>query len=234
MWLSPAKVVFLPSKAIICDECKSVLRLVAEQSKSIKCFNCGAGCADALCFFCKHGISIDLLVLADEPSCLLRKKCGHVKFCREFEPGHPFGEDWRADLEEGRKETAEQVFAKVRFEHCVYCSHWNTENVVKLVKNGEIIDKNDADYIDRLLREGKTIDVYQDSTAAFCSLAKASKQECRCESFQLDPSDAKLIEHQRKALPLYVEALKLLEQAFPKGGFSYNNVDSEIVESEIV
>jgi len=51
-------------------------------------------------------------------------------------PGINFGGNKKRDMGD-RREAAEKVLSKKMWEHCGFCQHWNTENVIKTFTVGE-------------------------------------------------------------------------------------------------
>ena len=197
--LSPNKVVFKVDTGP-CSRCKKSPLIVAERNHSLRCFTCGSGMADPLCWFCENGINPELLALGSEPSCLLGKETGYVKFCEDFAAGLSFGECWKNDIGE-RERRAKRVFAKVRVEKCSFCEHKNTENIIKAVP----------------IEGTQIVELYQNNDAAFCELGEKSYAlRTPCNKFKLAEGSRKFFESQKTKLPKYFQVLQVLEVLFPQ------------------
>lgn len=205
MWLSPSKFVFeSPSKMDFSyDDLRELglygkkkVLIVAEQGQDLRFLEGNSSMPDELCWFCKHGFSPFLLNRGDVSGCLLGKNCGWVKFCKDFVPGLTFGQNKRGDMGT-RRRRAEEVLSKMLFEHCAYCQHWNTEEVVKTLpaKGGD--------------------DIIIDSHAAFCGIQKSPHDwKTPCQNFRLtrNPKERARLEHQKTQLRDYVQKLKSMEE----------------------
>lgn len=201
MWLSPSKFVFeSPSKMDFSygDLCelglcgKKKVLIVAEQGQDLHFLEGNSSMPDQLCWFCGNGISPFLLSRGDVLSCLLGKNSGWVKFCRDFVPGLTFGRNKRRDMGE-RRRRAGKIFSKIIWEHCIYCEHWNTENVVKIYPEG-----------------GKTF-IESAYTNAFCEIREGPhhwKTPCRNFKLTKDSKKRAQFERQKSKLREYIQELK--------------------------
>lgn len=197
---------------IPCTVCKKGSLIVAERNESLRCFHCGSGCADPLCWFCENVVSVNLLALGYVPSCLLGHQSGWVKFCGDFTAGTSFGTDWKKDIGERRKR-AENLFSKIRLENCGFCEHRNADNVIKHMKDGKVIENKAR--IDEILASGGTIYLYEDPEATFCELDKDEFGPIGvCRRFSPSKKDS-FYQTQKTKLPRYIHYLQLLELLHP-------------------
>jgi len=207
MWLSPGKFVFeSPFRLDFSyDDVRELglyrekkVLIVAEQGHDLRFLEGNSSMPDMLCWFCQYGFSPFLSSRGDVCSCLLGKDSGWVKFCRDFVPGLTFGQNKRRDMGK-RRERAEEVVSKIVWEHCIYCEHWNTENVVKTYSEG-----------------GATF-IESDSKNAFCEIKeKPHYWKTLCRKFRLteDPKKRVQFELQKSKLQEYIRELKEHETLF--------------------
>jgi len=176
---------------------KKKVLVTAEEGKDLYFLEDGGYSTDMdmLCFFCEYGIDWRLAYRGDVPSCLLGKDCGWVKFCRDFVPGPPFGENRERDMGK-RREAAERILQKIVWQRCVDCEHWNTGGVYTFATDGG---------------------VYEDREAAFCEIL-GMKPELgfwkSCKSFEVSRDPGKRADYERHSRRLrdYIEELKALEK----------------------
>lgn len=201
VWLSPRKLVFewetevghhFPWGYEVTG--KKKILVIAEEGKDLYFLEDGGFSTenDVLCFFCDYGIDLRLVHRGDVPSCLLGKDCGWVKFCRYFTPGPTFGQNKKKDMGE-RRRRAEKILQKIIWEHCIYCEHWNTKNVVKTY------------------REGGTTFIESDYKNAFCEIRERPhhwKTPCRNFKLTKDQKKRAQFERQKSKLREYIRELK--------------------------
>lgn len=208
VWLSPRKLVFEWETEVDSHfpwgyqvtEKKKIL-VIAEEGKDLYFLEDGGFSTehDVLCFFCDYGIDLRLVYCGFVPSCLLGKDCGWVKFCRDFVPGPSFGEDKKRDMGE-RREAAEKVLAKIVWQNCSDCEHWNNKGVYTFADDGG---------------------VYENLEAAFCEIL-GKKPEIgywkNCRSFEVSRNPEKRADYERRTTRLrdYIAELRVLEKQQPE------------------
>lgn len=217
MWINDHTLIFewekklkLPSSPYVYGTKKQIV--IAQKGKNF-CFlskNGGYDYRDYLCFFCKFWISWELILDTRLPSCLLGKECGCVRFCRDFKPGTPFGEDKKLDLE--RLDAAEQINSKIGWGDCFFCKYQYPYHGIRVVENGK--EKSLEDYGSMSFLDDENVSAFIiDGRPAFCNLFKVFPTfdfEKNCKGFEvLEKKDMKFCYEQRKnRLKDYIDSLK--------------------------
>jgi hypothetical protein len=162
IWLSPKKLAFEWEKTFgehfdwgyeVLG--KKKILVTAEEGKDLFFLdgeNSGYSKFDMLCCFCENSISLGRFGHAS--TCLLGKYIRDVTLCKDFAPGHSFGEDKDRDMGE-RLKMAENVLPKIQWQDCWDCKFFNTKNVYRIIgndENGEIIENPSARFCEILHR----------------------------------------------------------------------------------
>lgn len=130
------------------------------------------------------------------PTCLLGKEAGDIDFCEDFKRGPAFGDCVEKDVG-ARRQKAEAIFARIRFEGCSNCRYWNTEGIYKW----EIVDGVQC--------------LFENREAAYCELKKTPSFRGYCTAFKrswkrLSREDLK---KQRVQISEYLQKLRAVGNA---------------------